>query len=133
MTATFASLRIPAMQTGPAADLFGQTSTLLSSRDLSNDENVKDAAFEFERARDDHQLARWSRRWAPALLARLQELPAGELITADDLDGVEEAKEKLERAIQAFVAGWDAIAEKISDAGVADQINDLVGNLEGAL
>ncbi len=52
-----------------AADLFGGDSALLTQRDMSDVENLKDAEFELSRAGDDFQLARWARRWGQALIS----------------------------------------------------------------
>lgn len=55
-----------------ATDLFGGTSPLLTQRDMFDAENLKDAEFELARAEDDHQLARWARRWGYALISAIQ-------------------------------------------------------------
>lgn len=44
-------------------------SLLLSARDMSDEENVKDAAFELDRCHDAESYKRWCERWARALIA----------------------------------------------------------------
>lgn len=120
---------------GQAADLFGNSSVLLTQRDMSNDENLKDAAFELERALDDHQLARWAQRWGKALIAAIRdpEVDESELEEARDAaNNAEKYSDGLSDAIRTFVSDFDKLATDLPDE-TANRINDLVGKLEGAL
>jgi hypothetical protein len=49
-------------------------SLLLSARDMSDEENVKDAAFELERCHDAESYKRWCERWARALIEQCMEV-----------------------------------------------------------
>jgi hypothetical protein len=116
-------------------DLFGE-STLLSRLDVTDDEVVKDAAFELQRCADDLQHARWARRWgAPLTEALLNGTPTDpeELEEARDAaNDAEKSRDALRAVVSGVVAEFDVMATDLPDE-VVNRLNDLMAKLEGAL
>lgn len=118
-------------------------SLLLSARDMYDEENVKDAAFELERCHDAESYQRWCERWARALIAASGDnslsVSADEQIrTAEgDATRAEEAHDGLKDVVQSAIDRWDNVATdehgKMRDRIAVNDVNDIFGMLENSL
>jgi hypothetical protein len=115
------------------ADLFGE-SPLLTRLDLSDEENIKDAAHQLARCRDDFQFAAWARRWGEPLVQRAQDAGPGEALDeATEAANEAEAKfRKLHDVAEAVIKEFDAAAADLPDEPI-NALNDIIAKLENAL
>lgn len=114
--------------------------TDLARLDLSDEENVKDAAHELRRCASDHDFAQWARRWGEVAIRRASDV-AGQAhdVSQDDLDEAEADAERAEdRAVElssAISAAVEAIDKALEDApdDLANEVGQITATLEAAL
>lgn len=121
--------------------LLERPSVLLTRMDMSDEENIKDAERELQRAGDDAaKLSVWAAKWGGVLTLRCAETEGWkhapdevETLTGE-LNSSEKALEAIQEAARVAIDGID---KALSDKGIADAVinavNEAVGKLENAL
>lgn len=121
--------------------LLERPSVLLTRMDMSDEENIKDAQRELNRAGDDAaKLSVWAAKWGRALTLRCAETE-GWMHAPDEVETLTEEVNKAEASLgelqEAARLAIDGIDKALSDKGVADAVvnavNDAVAKLENAL
>lgn len=124
---------------GPAAGIGG---ALLNRFNLSDDEVVKDFAFELRRCLTNEDYAVWAKRWGEVAAAQLMDPGLADHSACADKDDLNQAEYALaeaedrasamERAIGDAVSALADIAASLS-GGPQDEVHRVAGKLEDAL
>ena len=123
-----------AYDTSQSADLFGGPE-LLTMRNLSDEEVVKDFAHELRQCRTDADYAHWARKWGEVTAGRL--LEAGGVVDLEDNDdhqSLSDAFDKLTAAAASAVEALEKLAERKDVAeSVAETLDSITDALAGTV
>lgn len=114
---------------------------MLTRLDMSDEENVKDAQFELERAGDDPaKLAVWAGKWGVALVSRCLAAEGWEHDpdSEDKLQGqIAEKEQELQAVEETARAALKRLSEILERDGtpksIVSDVREAVSELEGAL
>lgn len=107
----------------------------LTRFDMSDEENVKQADFEFRRAGNDFELARWARTWGGASMSKLLAGPdRADVEDSDEYQSVDAALTLLESTAKSAVENLELVIERDDlPAGLEDQLSEIVAKIEAGL
>lgn len=113
-------------------------STNLSRLDLSDSENVKDAAHQLRRCLTPGDFECWARTWGDQLIRACGEASPG-FVSEEEYEEANDAAQDAEKragalqdAIEAAVRALDAAMEGAPDR-LVNAVGDITSKLEGAL